>query len=66
LALTVKEMETLCVFHAGSLAATVNALQSAADSGKSEARMADIKSLLDKLSRMADGDVVSLAFEAEK
>ena len=61
--LTVKEMETLCVFHAGSLSDTLDTLRFAeADGGVSDNRMADIRSLIEKLSRMSDGDVVCLAF----
>jgi len=64
--LTVKEMEVLCIFHAGKRSATIEALQSAAEGGQPHPKVADIKSLLEKLSRMADGDVVSLCFEAEE
>ena len=61
--LTVKEMEALCVFHAGSLSETLDALRFAeADGGVSDNRMADIRSLIDKLSRMSDGEVVCLDF----
>ena len=61
--LTVREMETLCVFHAGNLSETLETLRFAeADGGVSDNRMADIRSLIDKLSRMNDGDVVCLAF----
>jgi len=62
--LTVKEMEVLCVFHAGNRAATMAALKSAIKSGQPNPKIADIKSLLEKLSRMADGDVVCLGFDA--
>jgi len=64
--LTVKEMEVLCIFHAGSRLATMEALQSAAESGHPHSKVADIKTLLEKLSRIADGDSVCLAFEAAK
>jgi len=64
--LTVKEMEVLCIFHAGKRSATIEALQSAAEGGQPHQKVEDIKSLLEKLSRMADGDVVSLCFEAEE
>ena len=64
--LTVKEMEVLCIFHAGKRSATIEALQSAAEGGQPHQKVADIKSLLEKLSRMADGDVVCLGFEAEE
>ena len=62
--LTVKEMEVLCVLHAGTLSATLDVLRSAAaGADASFARMEDIMSLVDKLSRMREGDVAVLAFE---
>jgi len=64
--LTVNEMEVLRIFHAGMRSATIEALQSAAEGGQPHQKVEDIKSLLEKLSRMADGDVVSLCFEAEE
>ena len=64
--LTVKEMEVLCIFHAGSRSATMETLQSATESGQPHPRMTDITSLLEKLSRMVDGDVVYLNFEVAK
>ena len=65
--LTVKEMEALCVFHAGSLSGTLDALRCAeANGGVTENRMADIRNLIDKLSRMSGGDVVCLAFAPEE
>ena len=64
--LTVKEMETLCVFHAGTLSKTLGALRFAAtEGGGPHDRADDIKSLIEKLSPMSDGDIVSLAFERE-
>ena len=62
--LSVKEMEVLCIFHAGSRTETIEALQSAAEGGQPHPKVADIKSLLEKLLRMTDGDVVCLGFEA--
>ena len=65
--LTVKEMEALCVFHAGTLSETLVALKNAADKGGGpHDRIDDYKSLIEKLSGLKDGDVVSLAFEHEK
>lgn len=64
--LTVKEMEVLCVFHAGSLSATADALRSAAEGSQPHPRLADIKTLLEKPSRMKDGDSVCLAFDSAK
>ena len=61
--LTVKEMEVLCIFHAGSLSATKEALEGAATGSQPHPRVADIKTLLEKLSRMVDGDMACLAFE---
>jgi hypothetical protein len=65
--LTVKEMEALCVFYAGTLSETLAALRHAAqEGGGPHDRTEDTKSLIEKLSRMSGGDVVSLAFEHEK
>ena len=64
--LTVKEMEVLCVFHAGSLSATLAAVRGAAEGGWQSDRMTDVKNLAEKLSRMREGDVVCLAFGPEQ
>jgi len=65
--LTVKEMEALCVYHAGTLSETLAALRHAVEKGGApHDRTEDTKSLIKKLSQMNDGDVVSLAFEHEK
>ena len=65
--LSVKEMEVLCIFHAGSLSATIDALRGAMSvPHQTHPRMADIETLLEKLPRMNDGDVACLAFEVEK
>ena len=65
--LTMKEMEILCVFHSGTLSETLGLLQEAASKkGEPPDRMAAIDSLVEKLSRMREGDVVCLAFEPEK
>ena len=62
--LTVKEMEVLCIFHAGRLSATIDALRGAMSvPNQTHPRVADIETLLEKLSRMADGDVVCLGFD---
>lgn len=64
--LTVKEMETLCVFHDGTLSATLRQLHGAIDKeGVAHDRIPVIKSLIEKLSKINEGDVVSLAFERE-
>jgi hypothetical protein len=65
--LTVKEMEVLCVFHAGTLSETLAALRHAVSvGGGPHDRTDDTKSLIEKLSRMSAGDVVYLAFEHKK
>ena len=61
--LTVKEMELLCVFHAGTLSATLDLLRKAADQCLPPERQADVQSVVEKLSGMKAGDVVALAFE---
>ena len=65
--LTVKEMEVLCIFHAGSLSATIDALRGALSTPhQTHPRVSDVETLLGKLSRMNDGDVVYLDFESAK
>jgi len=67
LLLTVKEMEVLCIFYAGTLPATIDLLRGAMTTPhQTHPRVADIETLLGKLSRMVDGDVVCLAFEVAK
>ncbi|MCL2047410.1 MAG: hypothetical protein FWG87_01670 [Defluviitaleaceae bacterium] len=61
--LTVKEMELLCVFHAESRTATLEAVKSAALGAKGHPRAADLNSLAEKLSQMQEGDNVYLAFD---
>ena len=61
---TIKEMEALCIFHAGSLPATIEALQGAISSGTTHPRMTDITSLLEKLTQLDVGDTVCIAFES--
>jgi len=62
--LTKNEMEVLCIFYAGSLSATKDALQGVLTvPGQTHPRIADIETLLEKLSRMTDGDLACLAFE---
>jgi hypothetical protein len=62
--LTVKEMEVLCIFHAGSRSATIDALRGAMTTpNQTHPRFADIETLLEKLSRMKEGDAVYLDFE---
>lgn len=61
--LSVKEMEVLCIFHVGSLSATIATLQCVAESGQPIAQMDNVKSLLVKLSHMTTGDAACLVFE---
>ena len=63
--LSVKEMELLCVFHAGTLSATLDLLRKAEDQCLSLERQTHVHSVIEKLSGMKDGDVVALAFEPE-
>lgn len=62
---TVKEMELICVFHAGTLSATLAALQSVAQEIELPARKADAGRVVEKLSGMNPGDPVTLAFDNE-
>ena len=66
--LTVKEMEALCVFYAGTLSATLDSLRAAAAAGENEKhhRLGDIRNLISKLSGMKSDGVVSVAFEPEE
>ena len=62
---TIKEMEVLCVFHAGTISKTLEAIrQSAAENTRRE-RLEDIKSVAEKLSAMKTGDVAFINFEPE-
>lgn len=65
--LTPKEMELLCMFHAGSLSKTLDVLR---DIAKDQKEMTDtiakITSITDKLDGLQKGETISLAFEAEK
>jgi hypothetical protein len=64
---TVKEMEALCVFHAGSLQATLTSMRNAvAGATEPYARPDDIRSVIDKLSGMREGDIAFIAFEPDK
>jgi hypothetical protein len=64
--LTVAEMQLLCVFYAGNLPATLEAVQHAAKGAQNHHTKADFESLAEKLSQMKDGDTAFLAFEAAK
>ena len=59
--LSVKEMELLCIFYEGPLAATLALLQRAQDSGDCPpGRADDLAALINKLSQMKAGDVACL------
>jgi hypothetical protein len=59
-------MEALCVFHAETLTKTLDALRHAAsEGGGPHDRTDDTKSLIEKLSRLGEGELASLAFERE-
>ncbi|MDR0272417.1 MAG: transposon-transfer assisting family protein [Clostridiales bacterium] len=62
--LTVKEMELLCIFHAGSKSATLEALQGAASAGQADPRIANINSLVGKLSKMQENITAYITFES--
>ena len=64
--LTVKEMEVLCIYHAGSLSATLEVLQGVVSAAPLHQRTDDIKSLAEKLSQMKKGDNACLTFEVKK
>jgi len=66
-ALTIKEMEVLCIFHDGTLSSTLDLLRHAEEAGTAPPnRATDISSLIAKLATVEAGGVVSLAFDAEK
>ena len=60
---TAKEMEVICVFHAGTLSATLDLLREAEN--EPPERMALVQGVIEKLSGMKSGDTVSLAFDSE-
>ncbi|MCL2853939.1 MAG: hypothetical protein FWE20_13115 [Defluviitaleaceae bacterium] len=65
--LTVKEMEVLCIFHDGDLSSTLELLRRIkAENTGPPSRMADIDSLIEKLSKMNSGDRVCIAFDSER
>jgi len=65
--LTIKEMEVLCMFHDGTLSSTLDLLRHAEEVGTAPpSRAADIRSLIEKLSKVKDGENVCLAFEQKK
>jgi len=61
---SVKEMELLCVFHSGTLSATLDLLREAEN--EPPEKMELVKGVIEKLSAMKPGDTASLAFEPEK
>lgn len=58
-----KEMLVLCAFHSGTHSKTLGLLRNAKD--EDPERMATVKSVVDKLESMKDGDTVSLQFDPE-
>jgi len=63
---TVKEMEALCVFHAGTLSATLEAVRIASAENERLVRIEDIENIIKKLSSMKDSDVAYIAFDPEQ
>ena len=64
--LTIKEMELLCIFHDGKLSSTLDLLRHAEEEGTAPpSRAADIRNVIEKLSKMKDGENVCLAFDSE-
>jgi len=62
--LTKNEMEILCIFHAGTLAATIEALRGALSvPNQIHPRVADIESLLAKYDSMEAGTAICIAFD---
>ena len=62
--LTVQEMTALCVFHTGTVSATLDLLRQA--DNETPERMAVIEKLVEKLSSLKDDETVSLAFDSEQ
>ena len=62
--LTKNEMEVLCIFHAGTLTATIEALKGALSvPNQTHPRVADIESLLAKYDSMEAGAAICIAFD---
>lgn len=62
--LTKNEMEVLCIFHAGTLSATIEALRGALSTPhQTHHRVADIESLLAKYGKMEAGAAICIAFD---
>ena len=59
-----KEMELLCIFHAGTVSETLTLLRTALNEQHEKAAL--IKTVLEKLDGAKEGETVSLAFEPEK
>ena len=65
--LTVKEMEILCIFHDGTLSSTLDLLRHAETEGTGPpSRVADLNSLIEKLSKAEKGDNICLIFDPEE
>ena len=64
--LTKNEMEVLCIFHAGTLLATIDALRGALSvPNQTHWRVADVESLLAKYDSMEVGADICIAFDCE-
>lgn len=61
---TLEEMQMLCVFHEGTVSATLDALRVAAKIPNAN-KKAVAESLVRKLSELKPGDTVALDFEPE-
>ena len=61
--LSVKEMLLLCAFHKGTLSKTLDLLRKAKEDDPE--RMALIKSVMEKLESVSEGNNVSLHFDPE-
>ncbi|MCL1806242.1 MAG: hypothetical protein FWG31_00895 [Oscillospiraceae bacterium] len=64
--LTAKEMNVLCAFHAGTLSETICRLRKKADEAEPPETKVIVKSLIDMLLTMKDGEAVSLSFTSEE
>jgi len=62
--LTKNEMEVLCIFHAGTLSATIDALRGVSSvPNQTHLRMADIEGILKKHDSMKAGSAICIAFD---
>ena len=59
--ISIKEMETVCIFYNGSRASTVTLLRDAAEETKDAARGEEMRRIADKLDTLPDGGSVCLS-----